>query len=133
MIQRSYWSTNNGIPRVFHSQFGSHLTNAGSVAEQQAESMKHGNSGGRPPRNSRDTQVLLCTFAGIVVGCTAGVIIGINTLDTGGAIPGSIGGFVVGGIIGSFVGEYLKKRKYRKLDRLAKKLDINDNQGPFVS
>jgi membrane protein DedA with SNARE-associated domain len=118
---------------VVCTYFGEHISKAGSEGEQQIESMKHGGSGGRPPRNSRGTQVLLCTFAGVVVGCTAGVVIGLNMMDAGGAVMGSIFGFVIGGIIGSFVGEYLKKRKYRKLDRLAEKSEIGNKQGPLLS
>ena len=134
MIQRSDSAATIDIPHVLLSQFGSHLYRASADAEQNLESMRQGNSGGgRPPRNSRDTQVLLCTFAGIVVGCIIGVVIGINIMDTGGAVPGSIGGFLIGGIIGSFVGEYLKRRKYKKLDRLAEKPDIDNQQGPIIS
>ncbi|MBN2238275.1 MAG: hypothetical protein JW712_00755 [Dehalococcoidales bacterium] len=118
---------------IVYSQFGSHFYRSSAEAEQSLEVMKHGNSGGRPPRNSRDTQVLLCTFAGIVIGVVVGVIIGINTMDTGGAVPGTIGGFVIGGITGSLVGDYLKKRKYRKLERLAEKLNSDDQQGPILS
>ena len=118
---------------VVCTYFGEHISKAASEGEQQIESLKHGGSGGRPPRNSRDTQVLLCTFAGVVIGCTAGVVIGINMMDAGGAVMGSIFGFIIGGIIGSFVGECLKRRKYRKLDRLAKKLDTDNTQGPLLS
>ena len=131
MIQRQNISRN--IPGVVCTYFGEHIIKATSEAEQSVESLKHGNSGGRPPRNSRDTQVLLCTFAGVVIGCTVGVVIGINTMDAGGAVMGSIFGFVIGGIIGSFVGEYLKKRKYRRLDRLTEKLGADDTQGPLIS
>ncbi len=118
---------------IVTTYFGEHISKAVSEAEQSVESLKHGGSGRRPPRNSRGTQVLLCTFAGIVVGCTVGIVIGINTMDAGGAVMGSIFGFVMGGIIGSFVGEYLKRRKYRKLDRLAEKFDTDNNQGPLLS
>jgi len=131
MIQRQI--IGGCIPGIVYTYFGEHTIKAVSEAEQSVESLKHGSTGGRPPRNSRGTQVLLCTFAGVVIGCTVGVVIGINTMDAGGAVIGSIFGFVIGGIIGSFVGEYLKKRKYRKLDRLAKKYEIDDNQGPLIS
>jgi outer membrane lipoprotein SlyB len=126
-------NTGMNIPGVVHTYFGEHMIKAASEAEQSVESLKHGGSGGRPPRNSRGTHVLLCTFAGVVVGCTVGAVIGINTMDAGGAVMGSIFGFVIGGIIGSFVGEYLKKRKYRKLDRLAEKFDTDNKQGPLLS
>lgn len=121
------------IPGVVCTYFGEHMIKAASEAEQSVESLKHGGSGGRPPRNSRGTQVLLCTFAGVVIGCTAGAVIGMNTMDAGGAVMGSIFGFVVGGIIGSFAGEYLKKRRYRKLDRLAEKFDTDNKQGPLLN
>ena len=117
---------------VVYTYFGEHMIKAASEAEQSVESLKHRGSGGRPPRNSRGTYVLLCTFAGVVVGCTVGVIIGLNTMDAGGAVMGSIFGFVIGGIIGSFVGEYLKKRKYRKLERLAEKYKSDNSQGPLL-
>ena len=120
------------IPGVVYSYFGEHISKAASEGEQHIESMKHGNSGGRPPRNPRGTQVLLCSLAGMVIGCIVGVIIGTNLTDTGG-VPGFFGGFVIGGLIGSFVGEYLKRRKYRKLDRLAIKEETDNKQGPFVS
>ena len=131
MIQRQI--AERYIPGIVCTYFGEHMIKAASEAEQSVESLKHGGSGGRPPRNSRGTQVLLCTFAGVVVGCTVGAVIGINTMDAGGAVMGSIFGFVIGGIIGSFVGEYLKRRKYRKLDRLAEKFDTDNKQGPLLS
>ncbi|HEY94340.1 MAG TPA: hypothetical protein G4O15_05330 [Dehalococcoidia bacterium] len=118
---------------VVYTYFGEHTIKAVSEAEQSVESLKHGGSGGRPPRNSRGTQVLLWTFAGVVIGCTVGVVIGINTMDAGGAVMGSIFGFIIGGIIGSFVGEYLKRRKYRKLDRLAEKFGSDNTHGPLLS
>ena len=121
------------IPAVVFTYFGEHISKAASEAEQGVESLRHGGSGGRPPRNSRGTQVLLCTLAGVVIGCAVGVVIGMNLMDAGGAVMGSIFGFIIGGIIGSFAGEYLKKRKYRKLDRLAKKLDTDSTQGPLIS
>ncbi|MBN2076731.1 MAG: hypothetical protein JW762_14375 [Dehalococcoidales bacterium] len=130
MIQRQ--NTGMNIPGVVCTYFGEHITKVASEGEQHIESMKHGGSGGRPPRNSRGTQVLLCTFAGVVVGCTVGVVIGLNTMDAGGAVMGSIFGFIIGGVIGSFVGEYLKRRKYRKLDRLAEKFDTDNKQGPLL-
>ena len=68
-----------------------------------------------------------------MIGCTVGMVIGLNTMDAGGAVMGSVFGFIIGGIVGSFVGEYMKKRKYRKLDRLAKRLDIDKKQGPLIS
>lgn len=107
------------IPGVVYTYFGEHISKAASDGEQHIESMKHGGSGGRPPRNSRDTQVLLCSLAGIVIGGIGGIIIGINVTGTGAVVPGFFGGFIIGGLIGSFVGEYLKRRKYRKPDRLA--------------
>jgi outer membrane lipoprotein SlyB len=94
---------------VVVTYFGENTIKAASEAEQSVESLKRGGSGGRPPQKSRDTQVLLCTFAGVVIGCTADAVIGMNTMDAGGAVMGSIFGFVVGGIIGSFVGEHMKK------------------------
>ena len=131
MIQRQ--NTDRYISGVVYSYFGEHISKAASEGEQHIESMKHGNTGGRPPRNSRGTQVLLCTLAGVVVGCTVRVVIGINTMDAGGAVMGSIFGFVIGGIIGSFVGEYLKRRKYRRLERLAKMNETDNKQGPLFS
>jgi outer membrane lipoprotein SlyB len=118
---------------VVYTYFGEHMIKATSEAEQSVESLKHGSPGGRPPRNSRGTNVLLWTFAGVVIGCTVGAVIGINIMNAGGAVMGSIFGFVIGGIIGSFVGDYLKKRRYRKLDRLAEKTDIDNDQGPLLS
>ena len=131
MIQRQI--AERYIPGIVCTYFGEHTIKAVSEAEQSVESLKHGGSGGRPPRNSRGTYVLLCTLAGVVIGCAVGVVIGLNTMDAGGAVMGSIFGFVIGGIIGSFVGEYLKKRKYRKLDRLAEKFNTDDKQGPLLS
>ena len=121
------------IPGIVYTYFGEHISKAASEGEQHIESMKHGDSGGGPPRNSRGTQVLLWTFAGVVIGCTVGAVIGINTMDAGGAVMGSIFGFIIGGIIGSFVGDYLKKRRYKKLDRLAEKFDTDNKQGPLLS
>lgn len=128
MIQRQ----NAGIyiPNVVFTYFGEHLTRTTSEAEQHVESLKHGNSGGRPPRNSRGTLVLLCSLTGIVIGGITGAVIGMNIADTGG-VPGSIAGVIIGGLLGSFVGEYLKRRKYRKLDRLAEKLNSDNTQGPL--
>lgn len=131
MIQRQI--IDRYIPVVVYTYLGEHISKAVSEGEQHVESMKHGDSEGRPPRNSRGTQVLLCTFAGVVIGCTVGMVIGLNTMDAGGAVMGSVFGFIIGGIVGSFVGEYMKKRKYRKLDRLAKRLDIDKKQGPLIS
>ncbi|UCC17562.1 MAG: hypothetical protein JSU58_03160 [Dehalococcoidales bacterium] len=118
---------------VVYTYFGEHMIKAASEAEQSVESLKHGNSGGRPPRNSRDTQVLLCSITGIVIGGIGGVIIGINMTDTGGLVPGFFGGIIIGGLIGSFVGEYLKRQKYRKLEHLTKKFETDNKQGPLLS
>ena len=130
MIQRQ--NASMYIPNVVFTYFGEHLTRTTAEAEQHVESLKHGNSGGRPPRNSRDTQVLLCSIAGIVIGGIGGIIIGINVTSTGGIVPGFFGGIIIGGLIGSFVGEYLKRRKYRKLDRLAAKFGSDNTQGPLL-
>lgn len=89
-------------------QMGSQLYGRGTNPEQQLEAMKHGNSGGRPPRNPRDTRVLLCGPGGIVLGCTAGVI------------------------IGTLAGEYFKKCKYRKLANPAKDSEADKEKGAFV-
>jgi outer membrane lipoprotein SlyB len=134
MIGKMIQSQNTArfIPNVVYTYFGEHMIKAASEAEQSVESLKHGGSGGRPPRNSSDTQVLICSIAGIVIGGIAGVFIGMNLAETGG-VPGFLGGIIIGGLIGSLVGEYMKKRKYRKLDRLAEKLDSDKTQRPLLS
>ncbi len=104
----------------------------GVNAEQALETLKHGNSGGRPPRNPRGTKTLLYSLAGMVVGCITGGIIGYSMSGAGTAVTGAILGFVVGGIAGSFIGEYLKKRRDRKLALLAKEPNRNDNRGPIL-
>lgn len=80
----------------------------------------------RPERG--DKYIVVCTVIGVIVGCTAGVLIGSHFFGLGGVFLGLVGGFIAGGSIGVMVGSYLKKRTNKTPLRRVE----NDEQGPFI-
>lgn len=81
-----------------------------------------------PKREPGDFYILLCTVIGIVVGCTAGVVIGARIAGNGGLFLGLVGGLIIGGFAGVAIGSYLKNRRGKKYP-----LSGGDvREGPFV-
>ncbi|MBN2239727.1 MAG: hypothetical protein JW712_08130 [Dehalococcoidales bacterium] len=85
-----------------------------------------------PGRPSRDTSILVCTVLGVIAGCTIGVIIGGRLGGFGGIFLGLVAGLLVGGFAGVYTGDWLKKRKYRKIESRRGENKAENEKGPFI-
>jgi uncharacterized protein YcfJ len=67
-----------------------------------------------PKPQKGDNNLFIGTVIGIVIGCTAGAILGNKLSGTGGLFLGIVTGAVIGGLCGVYAGSYLKKRNMKE-------------------